>query len=232
MIDATDGAVGRVSATSRLRKCFDKQPPAPAQTVVQATPGGPAAVTAASPAAAAMLAQIGRAPAPAPAVGPPAVPPPAASPSAGGDTSFTPRAAIANKHSMMIDPKCGCSMSGIIGAVNTGQGGCAKHGKEKNAHVEAYCYVEGGMSCGGAMPSQLFPGLHWVNCEKPNLHLLYPPTCEILQKAELKVYDVPAPLGVKAPPSEMEGMVKNMKPVEAEDSPLDEAARGFAAWSQ
>lgn len=142
------------------------------------------------------------------------------------------RKGLLDKKAGFVEPQCVCSSTGIIRGTNTGQPGCAKHGKESNAHVEAYCYVEGGFECGGAMTSDSYPGLFWVGCEKPNFALLYPPTCEIRQSREAKLYDVPPSLGLETPPATFAASIKNMPALPAEPSPIDHFVKGMGQWSK
>jgi len=195
-----------------------------------------AAPAAATPAAAAPVAAVALLATSAGAPGPaPAVPPPPASPGAAGslEPAFTPRRGVASKSAGLSEPNCICSKDGVTKGQATGQPGCAKHGKEPNANVEAYCFVEGGYECGGAMPSTQFKGLYWVNCEKPNFHLLYPPTCEILKRATAETFVVPPPLNLEAPPPTMAGLKVDMAPLPAEGADeFAKVAKNLQRWDK
>jgi len=213
-----------------LSTCFEEaEPPAPPPpaVIVQEPVGGTAIVAAPAPVVA--LLEIDRTAGPAPA--PMAVVSPA-SPAAVADLGFTPRNGIAVGSHGFVAEECACSTTGIIRGVNTGQPGCAKHQKEPGAYVEGYCYVEGDFACGGAMRSDIFEGLFWVNCEKPNLHLLYPPTCEIIERSTAKLFDIPMNLGLEVPPSSFENSTRNMAPLPTEGSPLEDMRAGLSSWSE
>lgn len=74
---------------------------------------------------------------------------------------------------------CGCELIGVVRGVATGQGGCGRHGREPAAGRGQYCYVTGGARCAGAVPSSLFPGLHWAGCRRPTYGEVFPEHCEV-----------------------------------------------------
>lgn len=78
---------------------------------------------------------------------------------------------------------CACDSTGVVRDVQTGQGGCRRHGQEPQASKDWYCYIAGGMECPGAMPSRQFVGLHWLGCAGPFEHFaqLFPPRCRLLE---------------------------------------------------
>lgn len=224
IMKAAGTATGQASANSELTQCFGEEAPTAAPTAPIVSGMFPPA---AAPASVVAL-QVDS---PAPAASPAAAPTAAASPAPAVGPAFTPREAITTNALGFVDAKCVCSKTGIIRGVTTGQPGCAKHGKEANANVEAYCYVEGDYQCGGAMSSDLHPGLFWVGCEKPNIHLLYPPTCEIRERANAQLFPVPAALPLKVPASSFEGSLKNMAPLPRAPTPLDDMFQGMKEWS-
>jgi len=228
---------GHVSAKEQLSQCFAEKPPEPEPIVtIIATPADSVVAPAASPAfppapATVLMATRNKlAPAPAPALAaPPAM---GNSPAPASVDGFLTRQGTLSVRRGLVEPGCFCSKTGIIHGVDTAQPGCAKHSKERLANVEAYCYVEGGFKCGGAMKSDLFPGVFWVNCEKPNLAVLYPPTCEILVKSEAKLFDVPADLGLKVPPATFDDLRGDMAPVPAEGNPMEKLNQDISSWGQ
>jgi len=225
IMKAAGSATGQASATSELDQCFSEEAPTAAPTSAPIVSGmfPPAP---APPQVVALQVES-----PAPATSPAAAPNSAASAAPAAGPAFTPREAITTNTLGFVDAKCVCSKTGIIRGVTTGQPGCAKHGKEANANVEAYCYVEGDYQCGGAMSSDLHPGLFWVGCEKPNIHLLYPPTCEIRERANAQLFPVPATLPLKVPASSFEGSLQNMAPLPRAPTPLDDMFQGMKEWS-
>lgn len=230
IMKASGTASGQASANSALIQCFGEEAPTAVQTDAPIVKG--MFPPAAAPAPVVALQVDSPAPAASPAAAPAAALAAAASPAPGAvGPAFTPREAITTNTLGFVDAKCVCSKTGIIRGVTTGQPGCAKHGKEANANVEAYCYVEGDYQCGGAMSSDLHPGLFWVSCEKPNIHLLYPATCEIRERANAQLFPVPAALPLKVPASSFEGSLKNMAPLPRAPTPLDDMSQGMHAWS-
>jgi len=225
-------STGQVSASRALSDCFGKPLPVPAPP----PPGAVAAPAAAAPAAAAPASAAPASALLAMGTNDPASPAPASyaaapAPSPASVQSFTPRKGILSKKKDLVDNKCVCTKTGIVNGKNTGQKGCAKHGKEPDAGVEAYCFVGGGYSCGGSMASIGFPGLFWVNCEKPNFALLYPPKCEILKRASAKLFVVPPPLGLKAPPATFDGFRPDMVPMMTAAHPLDTMSASMGGWA-
>jgi hypothetical protein len=248
-------SVGQHSVENNLRECFETEM-LPTQKAVETAPtftlaAGPApAMAAASPApqAAAGHLPMLSIPAPAPAHALSHAPAPGPAGLAGGWTplnvktssfglvpshgpDFSIRQNLIREPSV-VPPACRCSMTGVVRGVTTGSPGCSKFKKEKNAHVEAYCYVEGGFECGGAMPSALFPGLFWVGCEKPNFELLFPPTCEIIKRPPQLFSPELFSIGgtnLKVPPSSFEAGRKNMQPLPVEPSPLTDLAKSLSA---
>lgn len=225
-------STGQVSATRSLNDCFGRPLPVPAPP----PPGAVAAPAAAAPGAAAPAIAAPAAALLAMGTNDPASPAPASyaaapAPSAPSVDSFKQRKGILSKKKDLVPNKCVCTKTGIVNGKNTGQKGCAKHGKEPDAGAEAYCFVSGGFSCGGSMASIGFPGLFWVNCEKPDFALLYPPQCEILKRATAKLFVVPPPLGLKAPPANFDAFRPGMVPMITAAHPLDTMSASMGGWA-
>lgn len=233
---------GQTSANSELKQCFAAQvpeappPPKPVDSTLPVLVS-PAAAPAASPAASplpAVTALLQAAPAPALAMspaGPPVPAAPAMAPAGPPPIDFKVRKALTEDMGL-VAPDCVCSKTGVIRGISTGQPGCAKHKKEANAYVEAYCYVEGGFKCGGAMASDQFPGLFWVGCEKPNFHDLYPPECEVLKRASAELFPIPSELGLKVPPANFEASRKDMPALPSDGNPLGKVVDGLNNWDE
>merc|ERR1719329_346063 len=103
------------------------------------------------------------------------------------------------------NPQCQCDLTGLHSS--SGQQlmtlGCASWGHEGEAGSEAYCYVQGGLSCPGAMPSAVYPGVVWVSCEKPNFAELFPSTGELITRVESETLPTAPPIAFEAPPANM-----------------------------
>jgi len=82
-----------------------------------------------------------------------------------------------------LEGRCSCDVSGTIRGVNTGAQGCRRHGKEPLSNEQWYCYITGESGCPGAMPSQAFPGLWWLDCASASDYYpkLFPAGCQLLE---------------------------------------------------
>jgi len=82
------------------------------------------------------------------------------------------------------------------------------------------------------MSSDIYEGLFWVGCEKPNLAVLYPEKCEILERSEVKMFPVPVDLGLKVPPKTVDDMQVDMDPVPTEGNPMERMQKDLMSWHQ
>lgn len=154
-------ATGQVSAASDVRQCFM------GRTHYGASPG----TAAVAPQAAALLEmQIANVSALLRRAG-----------------TSAPRLAVTTRH-RRITPggvatrgDCACESTNLVRGVQTGQGGCRRHGRESQASGDWYCFISGGIECPGAMPSREFEGLFWLGCAGPFEYYaqLFPARCRL-----------------------------------------------------
>lgn len=143
-------------------------------------------------------------PAPAPAPGP--------MPMVFSQLNKAPSSPAASKRSLVLvaethkkqypfaaDPSCLCDTSGHVMAVQTNRPGCFRDTAEPAAGNEAYCYVQGGMNCAGAMQSNRFPGVWWTGCDLIEMQSIFTPECSLYGYDGPEVRPIP-PLNISAPP--------------------------------
>lgn len=88
-------------------------------------------------------------------------------------------ASTAAQYPLVYDPSCACDNTGYINGVQTNRPGCMSDTLEPEAGTERYCYVPGGLKCGGAMTSYRFAGLAWTSCETIDMKKIFLPQCEL-----------------------------------------------------
>lgn len=132
---------------------------------------------------------------------------------------------------LALPPECRCETTGIVNGVSTGAAGCGRHGGEKEANTEMYCYVTGDMECGGAMPSVKFEGLYWVGCERVDFSEIFSPQCELHTAALVKVLTVPQPMPLAVPPKTWQRPPAFQLQPMAGSTPLEDFKAHMETWN-